>query len=246
MRQLADFALSSSARGRDLTQEVVTLWYRAPELLLGGAYDQGVDVWSVGCVFAEMALGRPLFRGDSEVGQLFSIFQALGTPHEGSWPGVEQLPFYRDRFPKWETRLLELLSPRQGTRMKEWRLRRAWERPYLQAILQSTFTYSPQQRSSASTILRMIESWRGAVKRTASLTFSIIFHRFSIKFYPFSILFMLLRLAAGQEPCCEVLAICRGIQGRPLRLKGELPRRPRVFAETFYKEIMSYIQEFSS
>lgn len=127
MRKLADFALSSSARGRDLTQEVVTLWYRAPELLLGGAYDQGVDVWSVGCVFAEMALGRPLFRGDSEVGQLFSIFQALGTPHEGSWPGVEQLPFYRDRFPKWETRLLELLSPRQGTRMKEWRLRRAWE-----------------------------------------------------------------------------------------------------------------------
>ena len=150
MRKLADFALSSSGR-RDLTQEVVTLWYRAPELLLGGSYDQAVDVWSLGCIFAEMALGKPLFRGDSEVGQLFSIFQTLGTPHETSWPGVEQLPFYRDRFPKWQNRLLEVLKAR-----------REWERPHLQAILQSTFTYSPQQRSSARTILRMIESWRGA------------------------------------------------------------------------------------
>ena len=56
--------------------QVVTLWYRAPEILLGGKkYSTAVDVWSIGCIFAEMVTGRPLFPGDSEIDQLFQIFK---------------------------------------------------------------------------------------------------------------------------------------------------------------------------
>ena len=70
-----------SGGGRPYTREVVTLWYRAPELLLGErAYSTPVDVWAAGCVLAEMATCRPLFAGDSELGQLLAIFRLLGTP----------------------------------------------------------------------------------------------------------------------------------------------------------------------
>lgn len=56
--------------------QVVTLWYRAPEILLGSTrYSCPIDVWSIGCIFAEMASKRPLFQGDSEIDQLFRIFR---------------------------------------------------------------------------------------------------------------------------------------------------------------------------
>lgn len=56
--------------------QVVTLWYRAPEILLGGKeYSTPVDMWSVGCIFAEMATRTPLFPGDSEIDQLYRIFR---------------------------------------------------------------------------------------------------------------------------------------------------------------------------
>lgn len=59
-----------------LCPQVVTLWYRAPEILLGGKkYSTAVDVWSIGCIFAEMVTGRPLFPGDSEIDQLFQMFK---------------------------------------------------------------------------------------------------------------------------------------------------------------------------
>jgi serine/threonine protein kinase len=56
--------------------QVVTLWYRAPEILLGSRqYSTPVDVWSVGCIFAEMVNQKPLFPGDSEIDELFKIFR---------------------------------------------------------------------------------------------------------------------------------------------------------------------------
>lgn len=56
--------------------QVVTLWYRAPEVLLGGQrYACPIDIWSVGCIFAEMVTKKPLFHGDSEIDQLFRIFR---------------------------------------------------------------------------------------------------------------------------------------------------------------------------
>ncbi|CAB3377991.1 Hypothetical predicted protein [Cloeon dipterum] len=75
------------------TPIVVTLWYRAPELLLGiKEYSTPIDVWSVGCIFGELLLMEALFPGKSEIDQLNKIFKALGTPNEKIWPGYKKLP----------------------------------------------------------------------------------------------------------------------------------------------------------
>ena len=88
---------------RTYTTEVVTLWYRPPEILLGVKdYSPAVDIWSVGCIFAEMALGKPLFTGMCEVDQLFQIFSKLGTPTEEMWPSVSSLPDWQKHFPCWK------------------------------------------------------------------------------------------------------------------------------------------------
>jgi serine/threonine protein kinase len=66
---------------------VVTLWYRAPDVLLGSRnYSTSIDMWSVGCIFAEMATARPLFPGKNNDDQLARIFSVLGTPTEQTWP----------------------------------------------------------------------------------------------------------------------------------------------------------------
>jgi len=103
--KLADFGLARafSLPIRTYTHEVVTLWYRAPEILLGQKqYSTPVDMWSVGCIFAEMAQRRPLFAGDSEIDQIFKIFRIQGTPKESVWPGVTALPDFKHTFPKWQ------------------------------------------------------------------------------------------------------------------------------------------------
>ncbi|KAI4460891.1 cell division protein kinase [Holotrichia oblita] len=75
------------------TPIVVTLWYRAPELLLcTKEYSTPIDMWSVGCIFAELLLMNALFPGKSEVDQLNRVFKDLGTPNEKIWPGFKQLP----------------------------------------------------------------------------------------------------------------------------------------------------------
>lgn len=102
--KLADFGL---ARTFTLpigtyTHEVVTLWYRPPEILLGSHYyTTSVDMWSLGCIFAEMILLRPFLRGDSEIDQLYRIFGVFGTPTENNWPGVSQLDAFKPVFPMW-------------------------------------------------------------------------------------------------------------------------------------------------
>jgi len=102
--KLADFGLAR-AFGiplRTYTHEVVTLWYRAPEVLLGSRhYNTAIDMWSVGCIFAEMAMRTPLFPGDSEIDEIFRIFRILGTPNDDTWPGVQSLPDYKTTFPQW-------------------------------------------------------------------------------------------------------------------------------------------------
>jgi len=104
--KLADFGLARAfgIPVRVYTHEVVTLWYRAPEILLGSPkYSCPIDIWSVGTIFAEMANHRPLFQGDSEIDQLFRIFRVLRTPTEELWPGVTQLPDFKASFPSWST-----------------------------------------------------------------------------------------------------------------------------------------------
>ncbi|XP_049396929.1 cyclin-dependent kinase C-2 C-like [Solanum stenotomum] len=87
--KIADFGLANflSARHKQpLTSRVVTLWYRPPELLLGStSYGLTVDLWSAGCVFAELFFGRPFLKGRTEVEQLHKIFKLCGSPSEDYW-----------------------------------------------------------------------------------------------------------------------------------------------------------------
>lgn len=101
--KLADFGLARAfgIPVRSYTHEVVTLWYRAPDVLMGSRkYSTPVDIWSVGCIFGEMVLGRPLFPGASDADQLVRIFKVLGTPTEQSWPSMMDLPECRPS--EWE------------------------------------------------------------------------------------------------------------------------------------------------
>ncbi|CAH8448954.1 unnamed protein product [Schistosoma mattheei] len=96
--KLADFGLAR-AYGipvRQYSAEVVTLWYRPPDVLLGAKlYTTSIDMWSAGCIFAEMSnAGRPLFPGYDVDDQLQRIFKLLGTPTESTWPSVVELPDY--------------------------------------------------------------------------------------------------------------------------------------------------------
>ncbi|KAG8373372.1 hypothetical protein BUALT_Bualt11G0017400 [Buddleja alternifolia] len=96
--KLADFGLArsfSSDHNANLTNRVITLWYRPPELLLGATkYGPAVDMWSVGCIFAELLYGKPILPGKNEPEQLNKIFELCGTPDELTWPGVSKIPWY--------------------------------------------------------------------------------------------------------------------------------------------------------
>jgi len=111
--KVADLGLGRafSVPVKSYTHEIVTLWYRAPEVLLGGShYSTPVDMWSVGTIFAELARKQPLFPGDSELQQLLHIFKLLGTPGEGVWPGVTRLRDWHE-FPQWKQQDLHKVIP---------------------------------------------------------------------------------------------------------------------------------------
>ena len=95
--KITDFGLAKAfgSPNRVLTHQVVTRWYRCPELLFGARlYGTGVDVWAVGCIMAELLLRVPFLQGDTDLGQLNEIFRVCGTPTEDVWPRVKQLPDY--------------------------------------------------------------------------------------------------------------------------------------------------------
>lgn len=103
--KLADFGLARAFQIplHTYTHEVVTLWYRPPEILLGEKhYTPAVDLWGVGAIIAEMVSKKALFPGDSEIDELYRIFRLLGTPNESLWPGVTSLPDYKPVFPTWK------------------------------------------------------------------------------------------------------------------------------------------------
>ncbi|GJM92013.1 hypothetical protein PR202_ga08437 [Eleusine coracana subsp. coracana] len=106
--KIADFGLATSYdpnNTRPMTSQVITLWYRPPELLLGAThYGVGVDLWSVGCILAELLLGEPIFPGRTEVEQLHKIFKLCGTPSEDYW---EKMKFPQPTFRPYERRIAE-------------------------------------------------------------------------------------------------------------------------------------------
>ncbi|EWC46175.1 hypothetical protein DRE_04553 [Drechslerella stenobrocha 248] len=95
--KLADFGLARSFADpyRPMTSNVITRWYRPPELFYGAKfYSSSVDIFSLGLVFCELMLRTPFLPGNTDLHQLELICQALGTPTEENWPGVTGLPGY--------------------------------------------------------------------------------------------------------------------------------------------------------
>uniref|UniRef100_A0A7S2ZKD4 cyclin-dependent kinase n=4 Tax=Rhodosorus marinus TaxID=101924 RepID=A0A7S2ZKD4_9RHOD len=141
--KLADFGLARAfgIPVRHYTHEVVTLWYRAPEILLGAKrYGKAVDIWSIGCIFAEMVTRQPLFPGDSEIDELYKIFRTLGTPTEETWPGVSELPDYKSSFPNWPRKHIgEVVANLDDVGLD---------------LLSQMLTYNPDQRITAHAALQ--------------------------------------------------------------------------------------------
>uniref|UniRef100_A0A8C2AZ65 cyclin-dependent kinase n=1 Tax=Cyprinus carpio TaxID=7962 RepID=A0A8C2AZ65_CYPCA len=104
--KLADFGLAraKSVPTKTYSNEVVTLWYRPPDVLLGSSeYSTQIDMWGVGCIFYEMAAGRPLFPGSTVEDELHLIFRLLGTPTEDNWAGILSIEEFKSyNFPKYK------------------------------------------------------------------------------------------------------------------------------------------------
>ncbi|XP_047218575.1 cyclin-dependent kinase 17-like isoform X1 [Girardinichthys multiradiatus] len=114
--KLADFGLAraKSVPTKTYSNEVVTLWYRPPDVLLGSTeYSTPIDMWGVGCIFYEMITGRPLFPGSTVEDELHLIFRILGTPTEETWPGIttsEEFKTYN--FPRYHAEPIVNHAPR--------------------------------------------------------------------------------------------------------------------------------------
>lgn len=133
------------------TPGVVTLWYRAPELLLGATvYSTAIDMWAVGCIFAEFLLKEPLLDGKGELDQLNKIAHLLGAPSEERWPGFSQLP-HAKRLSFRKAPLRSSLSDRLQSSV-----RTSGSGPLTEntlSLINSMLEYDPQKRISAADAL---------------------------------------------------------------------------------------------
>ncbi|KAK4106274.1 Pkinase-domain-containing protein [Parathielavia hyrcaniae] len=112
--KLGDFGLARAfgIPVNTFSNEVVTLWYRAPDVLLGSrTYNTSIDIWSAGCIMAEMFSGRPLFPGTTNEDQIIRIFRIMGTPTERTWPGLSQFPEYKTTWQMYATQPLNSILP---------------------------------------------------------------------------------------------------------------------------------------
>lgn len=143
--KVGDFGLAREYGSplKEYTSVVVTLWYRAPELLLGcREYSTPIDVWSCGCIFAELLAMGPLFPGKSEVDQLNRIFKDLGTPNERVWPGYDQLPLVKKMtFSEYPVSQIRKKFAAQTSELGL-------------SMLQGLLTYDPKQRLTADAALK--------------------------------------------------------------------------------------------
>ena len=137
--KVSDFGLSRLREGPrgDMSPHVVTLWYRAPEVLLGSTqYSTYVDLWSVGCICAEMHLRCRLFQGVSDVDQLGKIFHALGTPTLENWPTHRDLPRFVEWSPCPPTQWDDILRGAPTRAEPRWR-----------SLIESTVVLCPEKRT---------------------------------------------------------------------------------------------------
>lgn len=146
--KLADFG---SARGTHIgidfgyyTNKISTLWYRAPEILLGSvSYNSKVDVWAMMCTLYECDMIKPLFTGDSQIDQLYKIFRVCGTPTEETWPDISKYQESRlDIWPKWHGSKLNGI----GSLCKK--------------LLESGLKIDPSKRPTAKQLLAIAQSYK--------------------------------------------------------------------------------------
>lgn len=153
--KLADFGL---ARTFELslvtyTNEVVTLWYRAPEVLLGEhRYTPAVDMWAVGCIVGEMIVGKALFRGDAPLGQLQKIFALTGVPTDSTWPGVSTIGSSSGKPGAGAAILLQKMTG-MGTTNHLRRLFEFAKDPNVGDFIASLLTLNPSDRATVSSAL---------------------------------------------------------------------------------------------
>ncbi|KAI7849570.1 kinase-like domain-containing protein [Circinella umbellata] len=134
--KIADFGLARtvSLPSKPMTPNVVTLWYRAPELLFGEAtYTTAVDLWSAGCILGELMQHRPLLPGNTEQSELNLIVKLLGTPNEHIWPGFSKLPLAKSLIlPKQNYNNIKVVFPRYSENTTQ--------------LLAGLLTYNPRTR----------------------------------------------------------------------------------------------------
>ncbi|KAI9555976.1 cell division cycle-2 like protein [Daphnia sinensis] len=124
------------------TSIVVTLWYRAPELLLGiQEYSTPIDIWSVGCIFGELLTLDAIFQGKFEADQINKIFKELGTPNDSIWPGYSELPIVKKA--SFGNNPVSNLRRRFSSRLSELGV----------DLMQKFLTYDPAKRISAEEAL---------------------------------------------------------------------------------------------
>lgn len=143
--KIADFGLATHAPSNwgPLTTRVVTLWYRPPELLLGQTnYDASIDLWSVGCLLAELVVGRPMLPGRTEVEQLHRIYKLCGTPPDEYWDRLQGGQALVMRPPTtYPDRLAQVLREK------------GLEEPTID-LVQQLMSYDPSRRGTAAGLLR--------------------------------------------------------------------------------------------
>ncbi|KRZ79837.1 Cyclin-dependent kinase 4, partial [Trichinella papuae] len=136
--KLTDFGLARIYAHANLSPLVVTLWYRAPEILLVTTYTTAVDIWSFACILAEMLKKTPLFPGDSEIDQLKKIIKVIGLPAAIEWPADAILP--RNNFTRLGNTPLSTLF-------------RDFE-PAVIDLLESVLTFNPDDRLNVRQLLQ--------------------------------------------------------------------------------------------
>lgn len=137
--KIADFGLARNygIPPKAMTPNVVTLWYRAPELLLGSKIQTpAVDMWALGCILGELLIHKPLMPGKTEIQQIDMIIDLLGTPTDNIWPEFKDLPALKNFTLKQQP--YNNLKPKFG-----------WISQHGLRLLNFLFMYDPKKRATA-------------------------------------------------------------------------------------------------